>query len=156
VINIDKGILNKQAYVVTTGLNTISGTAEHPYLLLDNVSATVRILVHHVSFGLDSNTVRALSYTYRDPTVTTNGTELTIHNTYVGADNPASTMKAYKDPTVSANGTYENLAIEPKDGRDRGLNRTYFIDPGHKLLVTAKNSVSNTSTFVQIYFLEDV
>lgn len=150
-------VQSKQSFTVTTELTTISSSNETALLYLKNPSASNKIiLTSHFKHGTDSSNVRSVVRIYFNPTVTANGTALTIINTYVAASPPASGMEVYKLPTVTDNGTILNLDIAPANVSSKGLNRFYFVDPGNTILATVTNSSANAKTFSDVYWVEDL
>lgn len=145
----------ENSFTVTTNLVTVSGVSEAAFLLLKNPSTSgIEFLVTHFVTGTDSTSARTIWRAYADPTITTNGTALTIVNTHIKTSPEASLMEAYKLPTISVNGQILNMKINPADASSSGINRYYRVSPGHNLLITVENSVSNAKTFTDIYWLE--
>ncbi len=151
-------VREEKAFTTTTDLNNITSQNETPLLLFKNPSGSdIRMLVTHFLIGADSSNARTTYRIYADATVTADGTSIVIANTYLKDTYVYTTAaEAYKLPTISANGTRLNMAIAPADTPSRGINRFYWMDPGHNLLVTVENSVSNTDCFGDIYWLEDI
>ncbi len=146
---------NEQAYVSTTDLNSISGTSEHNYMLITNPSSSgKKVMITHFSSGLNSATTRSLLRVYSTPTITTNGTALTVVNTYIKTSPISEVVKIYKDPTISARGTLMDMQVNPSDAPSRGMNRYLILDEGKSLLCSMQNSVTGISTFLTVYFLE--
>jgi len=145
----------ENAYFVTTGFNSISGTSEHPYLYIKNPSASpTRIMITHFVMGVNSSTSRSLWKFYKNPTVTADGSALTLENTYVKASPKTSAATAFKDPTVTASGALIDHKIVPANSSHIGVNRFYWMDPDNTLLVTVQNSVASTSTVAGLYLVE--
>ena len=156
-ISVEQRVKDGDAYTVTTGLNQISGTTETAYLYLKNPSGSAKsIMITHFKFGTDSASCRSLLRIYGNPTVSANGTSLTIANTKIMSSTPSSSMEAYRSPTVTANGGVLNLDISPANSPSKGLNRWYFVEPGNSLLVTVDNSQANADSFADIYWIEGV
>lgn len=152
-----QAVSEARAFTFTTGLGNIAGNTEQPLALLTNPSGSgKKILVTHFLFGTDSSNVRSIWRAYKNPTVTANGTALTIVNTYIKPSPMVSAMEAYHMPTVSANGTALNMAISPANAPSRGVSRWYFMEPGNSLLVTIENSQSNADSFGDVYWVEGV
>ena len=155
MLDVSNIVLKKRAFTVTTDINSIAGTSEHAYLLLKNPSSNDQpILVTHTVIGVDANSVRTIWRSYADPTITSDGTSLTPVNTFVGSDVPTSKITTFKDPNVSSNGTLLNMYVAPANNPSRGINRFYFIDPSHSLLITVENSSGNAKSFADAYWLE--
>jgi hypothetical protein len=150
-------IRDGKAFTFTSLLQNIDSNTEKDFLLLKNPSGSGKdILITHFKFGTDSQNVRSMIRIYSNPTVTTDGTSLTISNTLIKSSPPSSGMEAYKFPTTSAKGGNLNLDINPSDSPSKGLNRWYWVHPGNSILLTVENSVSNAKTFGDIYWLEGI
>ena len=155
VHDVNASLEAETAFTTTTEFNTISGTTESPYLLLKNPAASGKnLIVTHFNYGIDANNVRSIIRIWKNPTVTADGTALVEENTNFKTGATSSVATAFKSPTVSSNGAVLNIGIAPANNPSRGLNRFYFIPPGKAILVTIENSVSNASTFADIYWLE--
>lgn len=152
-----QAVRDDKAFTITTELVTIDTNTEKDMILFKNPSSSGKAtLVTHFKFGTDSSNVRTLVRVYSNPTVTTNGTALSLTNTHIKSSPPASSMEAYKFPTISNRGDVLNLDINPSDSPSKGLSRWYWVDPGNSLLITVENSSANAKTFGDIYWLEDV
>lgn len=150
-------VKEKKSFTSTTDLLTIGSNAEVPLLLLKNPSASgVKIMITKFKFGTDSANTRTIIRIYANPTVTANGTALTITNTYIASSLPTPLAETYKSPTVSSNGNILNMDINPINSHSKGLNRTYWVDPGSSVLMTVQNNITNAATFGDIYWLEGV
>ena len=146
-----------KAFTTSTDLVSISGTSEQAFLLLRNPSGSgKKILTSHFNFGLDTTTAREIIRVYKNPTVTSDGTGLTISNTLIKSSPPSSSCEAYKSPTVSANGSLLNMTIMPANQPSRGFNRFYLVEPGNSILVTVELSVGSVDGFLDIYWIEDL
>ena len=147
----------KKAYVVSTDLVSIPTDDETPLMLLINPSGSEKkILITHFLVGTDSNSVRSIFRNYCNPTVTTNGTALIPVNTYIGSSPPASDMEVYKESVVSANGDLLNTAILSEHAESRGINRYYWIEPGHSLMVTVENDMANAKSYGDVSWIEGI
>lgn len=150
-----KAISEERAYTVSSSLVNIPTSSEHPLILLRNPSNSGKpMLVSHFAFGTDSANTRSIFKIYQQPTVTADGSAMTIVNTYVKAGARSPIAEAYVNPTVSDNGQQLNMIIGPGDSPSRGLNRWYWIDPGYEILVTIENSQANVSSFADVYWVE--
>lgn len=157
LIEIDRAVLNGKGFEASTDLITVSGTTETPIFLLKNPSSTgVRSLITHFLLGTDSASVRSIFRFYANPTVTADGTGLSESNTLIKSSPPSSDLEAFKNPTVSANGSLLNTFILPANIPSKGVNRTYWIEPGNYLMVTIQNTVSNAKSHVDINWIEGV
>ena len=154
-LNVPKEVCDEQAFTVTTELITIDSNSEKDTMLLKNPSDSgKKICLTHFKFGTDSASVRSIFRIYKNPTITTDGTALTVASTYVKSSPASSEMELYKLPTISDRGQILNIDIAPSNSPSKGLNRFYWVDPGNDILVTVDNSVSNAKTFSDIYWIE--
>jgi len=79
---------------------------------------------------------------YGNPTITGNGTALTINNGLITASPTASVANAYYDPSTSALGTQRRTIKSP--GTDSGASAVLDIDGG--LIIAPNNRVLITGT----------
>lgn len=143
------------SFTSSTLLNNISGTSEHPYLLIRNpVAAARRILITHYSVFIDATTARSILMAYKNPTITSNGSSLSVVNTYAKTSPETSEITIFKDPILSDNGSFLNMTGSKADTDSRGINRYYWCDPGNDLLFTVQNSISNSSVNLSIIWVE--
>src|SRR5688572_21991043 len=90
-------------YIINT--NDMGGTTgEVPRLLLTNPSTSKRRLrIYKIKEGVTTSTGNCIFRYYKNPTVTSNGTPMTINNLLIKSDAPSSSMLAYVSPTISDN-----------------------------------------------------
>jgi hypothetical protein len=152
---VERKLMQEDAFIATTDFNSIGVTTGYPYLLFKNPTGNeLRALVTHISWGLDSSSARSIVRLCKNPTITSDGTALTVENTYIKASPRATTMEVYKEPTVTANGNQLVVQLTPANTASRGLQRFFMIDPGNSLLVCVENSIANCNTFTEILWLE--
>lgn len=155
MIDVPRYVFTQDAFTVTTGLGPVSSTDEYDLLMLRNPSGSgKKILITHFAFGVDSTSTRSIIRIYSDPTVTSDGTALSIVNTYITSSPKASVAEAFQDPVISSRGQSLNTVIRHANSDSRGLNRFYWLDPGHVALLTCHNSNANADTFADVYWLE--
>ena len=154
---LDIAIREGRAFTMTTDLVSVGVNTEYPFVLLRNPSGTGHYSeTTKFKWGIDSNSVRTVVRIYKNPTITTVGTSVTIANTLFASDAPSSYMLAYKSPTISDKGTLVQTGITPANSSSTGLNRYYYIEPGQDVLVTVENSSSNVSTIMDVCWMEKV
>jgi hypothetical protein len=137
---------------------------ETPILLIKNPngsSVTLKVLqlilglLASVGSATGNNSVFRL---YLDPTITVNGTVVTISNLYSKTGAPASVMTAFSSPTVTANGT--KLGAYTVASQEGALflpqSLTRLLDPNHAWLITQTAIVNGASTgVVQLEWIEE-
>ena len=107
-----KGVRSGTAFIADSGENSISGTSEHDYLILKNPSGSGRrLLITHYVLGVDSTLARTTWRVYASPTVTADGTSITVNNTYAKSSPESAVAEAYRDPTISARGALMTLKL---------------------------------------------
>lgn len=146
-------VINGMGYVATSNGISIAGVAEVPFFLLKNPNGsgkTVRFSV--VELGVEASTAfPSVFRIYRNPTITSNGTSVTINNLLNGG--AASAITTFKQPTISANGTVLMASVVPATAKlmfDQGLT----ISANENLLVTAEPSQTNNQHFFVAYWEE--
>lgn len=136
--------------VVTTGVST-----EAAFFLLRNVNGnTKNIRIGRMVFCSPSsgNTIYRV---YIDPTITLNGTALTVTGARQSGQN-ASQGTAFTTPTVSANGT-RIKAVNLPTGTDFILDMDHglWLEPNHSLLVTSTQSLIGGLSGVDAEWVEE-
>lgn len=146
-------VMNGQGFSVITGFQE-SSNDETDFLLLKN--PTQKTLLRFKEFiltigGLSSNT--STFRFYRNPTITSNGTALSI-NKILPSHSNTSGMEAYQNPTISNRGSLIQLFCIGfiSHSRDQELSR--FLIPGANLLVTTQGSVNNIDHNIQAIWAE--
>lgn len=133
----------------------ISGITESPLLLLKNPpGSTTRLLITHLVAAINSTSARTKVKIYKDPTITSNGAALGVENTYVKDSPKTPQAEIYKNPMISANGGLIYHGLMPANSPSRGINRFFWIDPGHSILLTIQNDITNTLSSGCMYWLE--
>lgn len=132
-------------YFVNTGFNSISTPTETDYFLIKNPAASGKVVtLEQVILGVDEN----IGATYRvriylDPTITTNGTEVTpVNARQVGTVAVSSTT--FRSPTISARGTllFVTNSTIGNNVIDAG---SILLDENHNYLVSIQTD--NTANF---------
>lgn len=142
------------AFSVATALVNV-GTAETPFLLINNVAgATLRdILFQSLTLGSDSSGSRLISRFYINPTVTANGTSLTVGNNNVGSAN-TSIATAFQQPTVSSNGTFIAMFLKGAAENSFIVQRNFMIQPTVSVLATLQPAQNNTPCHMSALWME--
>lgn len=148
-----------QGFHLTTGVITISGTSETPFLLLRNPNASGKtVRINKIAFGLvasvtgDSHIWRI----YRDATVTGNGTAKTP--TKIKKSQSASAvLLAGTAPTVSANGTNMLTGASTSAGSYNILleNLSLYIEQNENLYFTIQSALTGKGHYITIWFEEE-
>lgn len=149
------GYLEKeQVFSATTGIITISGSSETDFFLLKNPSGSGKnLLTQFISFGIDSAGNRSVIRGYAAPTITSNGTALTIVNNFVGSA-VTTVMQAFSQPTISARGTLATTFIKGASLDSTFIKRSFLMAPNTNILVTVHNSQNNTPIYFSLQWIE--
>lgn len=142
-------------YAVTTNNILIANANENDFLLLKNPAGSGKtIRVERIIFGSDENQANKSTFfrTYRDPTITGNGTALTINNLKKGGS--AGVMTAFKIPIISARGTLMSVGSyqAPRVSDDTEL--AVMLQPGENMLITIDPTASGFDHQITTYFSE--
>jgi hypothetical protein len=139
-------------------------TAETPVFLIKNPNAsgvTLKVLqflmgiLASVGSATGNNAIFRL---YLDPTITTNGTALTISSLYSKTGASTSVLTAFSSPTIAANGT--KLGAYTIASQEGTLfipqNLTRLLGPNHSWLITQTSTVNGTATgVIQLEWVEE-
>jgi len=139
---------NGKGFSVLTGGITIASTDEVPICLIKNPVASgkiAEIYQFRVAISKGTAVVRGTIRIYRNPTITANGTALTINKLKI-SQSASSVMSAYKSPTISANGTQiNNLSVTTENNILISEDLGRFIEANENMLVTFEPSTSGTN-----------
>ena len=154
----DNSVRGGRAFTQLTGIITISGTNENDFLLITNPVGSGKILrVRYVNLLTPSSSAgkQNIYRFYRAPTITANGTALTIQKLL--SSGGSSTSFAYKLPTISARGlqildlvssAYINAWVD--------INYTIQLIAGESLLVTVDPQTNNDEHQAQLLWEESL
>ena len=159
-INRDRWVnasLSGRAFVLTTDVISISGTTESDFLYVKNPSGSgksARLWEIVYSVGVGVGTQRSTARAYRGPTVTSNGTPVSIINTNSDIQND-SVLRAYTNPTVSNRGSLIQSIQLVNGNYDRMLWMARMINEGASVLFTFKPSGTNIDHSVFMSWAEE-
>lgn len=131
MLNTAQGI----GFIAATDFVTIpTGSVETPLLYLKNDTANKVSLCSFTRKYFSLNIDYAQFKHYANPTVSDDGTPISINNMRSNPNSPASVMEAYVSPTVTDNGTL--IAVVSAALTTETSTIPYVIDPGESVLVT--------------------
>lgn len=142
---------NGKIFNVTRSANVAAG-AEVPFLLLRNPSGSACALRNAL---LEINHSAVTTFTinaYIGPTITNNGTGLTIRSHLVKASPPSSLINAYGSPTISNNGTFGKGKVTISPGGLLDLTRSLILYPNRDLLFTAQHTTAVVAQGLNLFF----
>ncbi len=148
-----------KAFLLTSDLITVSGTAAVPFFLLRNpVASGKTIKIKKISYNLiasitsDSGIYRV----YRDCTITTNGTAKTPVKMVKSQANSAVLLSGTA-PTVSANGTllFNNATTSGGSFNIIDDDLTWYIEQGENIYFTLQPAVTGKQHGINIWFIEE-
>lgn len=141
-------------YASTNNINI--GTTETAFFLFKNPSgSTIDAKIKKVSFAInDPSTISILRF-YKGPTITSNGTSISIVNAKFSGS--AGTSTCFSQPTISANGTLFKVAYYSYYGANQIIDIPCHIvvTPNTNFLLTVQNGKNSTPTFVSIEWEEE-
>jgi hypothetical protein len=144
--------LNNETFSVARD-TTPAAAAESPFIFLKNptgnaVNLNILSIVCAAISSLGSATgVQTVVRVYSNPTVTVNGTAMTINKQRVGSV-IASVMQAFSVPTVTANGALLDVFAISSQGEstvDDIIDYTLILQPNNTLLITVQGTVNGPS-----------
>lgn len=129
-------------------------TTEFDLLLFKNTSAAagtlVRLYEQVVAIPDSAANTRSVIRVYRNPTITTNGTALTIAGLRTGQ--AATVAQAFSSPTISARGTLVQIYGVTNSPVVREINLSRYVEPGDSILFTCTpSSVGVNHSFSQAW-----
>jgi hypothetical protein len=143
-------------YIATTNVLTIATSVEQPFLLLKNPSGSGKNMrLEKIIFQSDANSKNVFRI-YRNPTITANGTALTINNLRFSGS--ASIGTVYKISTTTSFGTLITpiimLGSPAGSNTILDLDLGQFIEQNENLLITIDPSANGLSFAVTVYWVE--
>jgi hypothetical protein len=156
-------VLNQQGFSVVSEVLPLAATETATFLIKNPTGSGKVLKLNFILCGLLQSVGSATGNQdvfrlYLDPTVTANGTAVTISNLYSTSSPAASVMTAFSSPTVTANGTKLGVYAVATQGNDTCLmpqHLTRILDPGHSWLFTQAGIVNGASTgIVQLEWIE--
>lgn len=138
------GSLGKAFSTIITNQSN-GNTTEVPVFWIENPIGSDRVMrMHWIQFWVTDLTANqeAILNIYRNPTVTSNGSTMTITSSRP-SKKVASIALSYKAPTVSANGSQLMQFIATSDTSVNELDHVgIFLDDGESLLFTVTQSAN--------------
>lgn len=157
---ISQAAFNGNAFTfIVTNLN--ANTAETRLIYLVNSSANSKtIYLANLLMAVDASSSNWCNFQiYYNPTVTANGTALTIRNLRAGSAT-ATAMNAYSSPTVTSNGTGPVFYFPYNNSNQSGAvvpynaNPYIIIPPANSLLLTGIAKSNSTPTTINFNWFE--
>lgn len=153
----------QKLYYISGNLNVTPGGTEISAFLIRNPTGSGKIIRLVDLTALLTNTTGTIVIVrmYHNPTITTNGTTLTIKNASHGGSPGATAMNAYSSPTISANGNRiisGTLLSGTSGGRDLfwTFQGSIAIHPDNNLLITGQPDGTNRQMEMTLRWTEDV
>jgi hypothetical protein len=147
-----------KGFVVTTNYISISGTTETNFLLLHNPTGSAKLVrIHEIYMSVAATVTgdNARVRCYRDPTVTANGTALTIRPLKKTGNNAVSTL-AYTAPTTSSLGTLMwTKTLTQAFMETMHLEESFYIQANERLLITIQPANTGKNHAVTVFFMEE-
>lgn len=143
-----------KVYSATVDFTAISGTSEVPFLLFKNPSGSGKTAqIKYMKIGDNSEGYGAEFKLYSMPTITDNGTSVSIVNHLIGGS--ASSMEVYLSSTASANGTFIEPFFMPCADKPEEYARSYWVDEGGLVLLTVEPEISNLPCMAEFTWWEE-
>lgn len=135
----------------------LSGTSEVDAVLFKNPSGSGKIIyIAKIIFCLISTVGAQLKVrVYKSPTITANGTAITVVPARIGGSPPASVVTAYSLPTISARGTQLRVYVSSDTGTVMDdINSRIIMEANTDLLITGQSSSTNKPVGVTLSWVE--
>lgn len=148
-------------FQISETITITGGGTENNFLLIRNPSGSgKRIKIIDITIGF-TNTVSVLAIfkLYASPTITANGTAITIKPGRIGSGVPSSAMNAYSTPTISARGS-QYLAFTVAGGPNipasyhLDVDQSILIDSTYDVLLTGTPDGTNRNVLITIRWVE--
>lgn len=150
--------LTEDGKVFSFGTNLINmGVAETPFLLFNNPVGSGKIIsLLRIVIGANGNQSSGSIFRfYFNPTITVNGTTLSIVNNRVGSS-LTSIATAFSQPTASSNGTFAFPRVFPNAFGSVEIDLSWkpILQAGVSALVTVAAAANNTPVHISFVWSE--
>lgn len=148
-------------FQISETINITGGATENNFFLLRNPSGSgKKIKIIDITVGF-TNTVNVMAIfkLYASPTITANGTSLTIKPGRIGDSVPSSSMNAYSTPTISARGS-QYIAFTAAGGPSTDasyhldVDQSIIVDDNYDILLTGTPDGTNRGVLLTIRWAE--
>lgn len=155
-INASSSTIEGKRFQTTSTVQEKVGAAQGAVMLLRNPSGSGKnvILDRVVYISVDQG-VNLLYRSYRNPTVTSTGTALTISNSFIDGTG-GGIAEVYRDPTISANGTLLEVTQVRDSMEIDDIAGKVVLPPGKDLLYTLESSGNNKKWALDLGWIEEV
>lgn len=158
VIAISDYTNNGKLFSVADNMFMTSAGVDNPIVLIKNPSGSGKVFyLYRTAFGINVENIYGNFKMFKNPTVTANGTALTIVNNRISGSETSS-MLAYKLPTVSSNGTRIGSYIVAQNASSLITNEDFAIqlEPNNSILITGDPKSNSREAVITITWAEDV
>lgn len=146
---------NGQNYTATTN-NITMGTAETPFYYFYNPAGSGKnIRIYNISLAAYGANAASTFRLYKSPTITANGTALTVTNNNIGSA-ISNVATAFSQPSASSNGTLIRVYSIAAAVSTQNFNIPGYIilQPNQALLMTSNSGTNNANTVCRFDWTE--
>lgn len=144
--------------VVVSDFNLASSTTDNPIMLIKNPSGSGKNLyIIDIFTGTTESTVATKYQVFANPTVTTNGTSLTVRSRTIKTSPTATVMEAYSGPTVSASGNSLSIFVNQQAQNAVSIITSFQVrvEANNTLLITGRPSSNNRTANITVVWSEE-
>lgn len=148
---------SNQMYGIAVDVNAASGSTNNNVVLFRNpVGSGKNVYIYRIFAGCTVTNVGVEFKVFSSPTVTANGSAVTIGSRFVNNGAPASSMLVNTLPTISAQGTAVAVAMFGHNTDSVILSEgfSFGVAPGGTILITANPSSNNRNVAIEISWAE--
>ncbi len=133
-----------KGFGATTDLITVAGTAEVPFALIKNPSASGKIFrFKEFLFTLAGTSTQFTRFrVYGAPTISANGTAVTPLKLRTSQTQTTS-AEVYTSPTITSKGVLLQAILFFSGTSSRDLEAARYMEPGDNLLITVQPGTTN-------------
>lgn len=145
-----------RGFTALSGFTTIPNTTETDFLLFKNPVSSgslVRLKEFLLTIG-GTSAQRSIFRFYRNPTITANGTPLTVSKV-LSTGIHANVLQVYQTPTISVRGSVIQLFAVDFNTYIRDQDLARFITEGANLLLSVQGSANNIEHNVSAAWAEE-
>ena len=155
--DLSKLVVSNKLYSMGTDISAATSNVNNPLVLFRNPSGSGKtIYIYKISFATDVANVNINAKIWSDPTVTSNGSAITVGSRYIGGGASAAVSLLTSLPTVSSSGTQLEAGVNGQNANSLSMIGEFSIAiaENHALLFTADPLSNNRNVAVSIIWAE--
>ncbi|MDO8574894.1 MAG: hypothetical protein Q7R61_01310 [bacterium] len=141
-------------FITTTNEITVTSTSETDFVLIKNPSASGKLhRSNEFTLTVRTENQDAKVRIYKNSTITSNGTQITVNNVRTSGFSPVSL--AYYSPTISSRGTLMATYSRNAGSLDRPFDLSLYLEQNESFLITVEGATVRNDYILTYTFAEE-